>query len=142
MNNIRIRYTWKRKSDGDIKQSVYSIQQIEAARKFGAQPFEGLYEGYDLIARDLWVGVRDREGNDIFNNDTFEVVVESGEVMQGVVQYGSHRREMKSGKTVDINGYAFVVRSFPTFPIAKNYLGKHDLEIIKVTGNIHTNPLT
>jgi len=56
-----------------------------------------------------------------------------------VVEWGIHRREMKTGWTVDIPSFCFKIYDFPSFPIVNNYANKHDLDIIEIIGNIYEN---
>ena len=136
--DIKIRYTWRRKSDGAIDQEAITIEQLEGE---GSRPYiltKKWADGWELVARDLWSGLQDRNKVDIYNNDIGEVVDQEGKTVRFLVKWGTHRREMKSGWTVDIPGFCFEVNGFPTFPIANNYLNGHDLDIISIIGSIHT----
>lgn len=89
---IKIRYTWRRKSDGEMLQETYDIKEVESMRIFGHHNFNNLHNGYDLIARDLWMGQQDEKGADIFAND--EVAYDyhdswsdTWKERQGVVEY-------------------------------------------------------
>lgn len=64
---IKIRYTWKRKSDGQIQQFIGYIENLEAGQLLKVPYF--MVPDYDLIARDLWTGVVSKDGSDIYNND-------------------------------------------------------------------------
>lgn len=88
-----------------------------------------------------FTGLLDKNGKEIYEGDIVQIKTQSGRVENFTVEYGIHRRDMKSGWTVDIPGFSFVnSEKFPTFPIVKNYLNGHDLEIIEVIGNIYENP--
>jgi hypothetical protein len=65
MTPIKIRYTWKRKSDGKIDQAIYSIQEIEQSN---GTP-RSRHAGWELIARDISTGVISKDGSEIYNND-------------------------------------------------------------------------
>lgn len=69
MNDIRIRYTWRRKSDGHIWQQISPIECIEGKGDRPAVLNHGTYEFWKLIARDLWTRLHDKNGNEIFEND-------------------------------------------------------------------------
>lgn len=66
MENIKIRYTWRRDSDGNIIQRVVDLISLEE---------KGLildFSGYRLIARDLFTGKQDIDGKDVYENDILE----------------------------------------------------------------------
>lgn len=63
---IKIRYTWKRGSDGNIIQRIVDLRSLEE---------KGLildFSGYRLIAMDLYIGKNDVSGKEIFNNDILD----------------------------------------------------------------------
>ena len=88
-----------------------------------------------------FTGLLDKNGKKIFEGDVLQLKTMNGRIERFKVVYAIHRREMKSGWTVAIPSFAFVSSdNFPSFPIVKNYLSGHDLDIIEVSGNIHDNP--
>jgi hypothetical protein len=111
MTPIKIRYTWKRKSDGRIWQQLIDIDKIE-----GAIFFASLFSQNELISRDLWTGEKDENGVEIFLNDEIE--------------YYYH--DQWSDKRVSGSGVVeFKDGSF--FPLLRN------IQEIKVFGNQHTH---
>jgi hypothetical protein len=76
MNPIKIRYTWKRKSDGGLRQEIMTLEAIE--------PF-GYTTGMELIARDLWTGKVDMFGNEIYGGDELSIPRKGKEPYGGTV---------------------------------------------------------
>uniref|UniRef100_UPI00406CF2EF hypothetical protein n=1 Tax=Bacillus sp. FSL P4-0248 TaxID=2954582 RepID=UPI00406CF2EF len=63
--DIVIRYVFKHRATGNIETKVYSISQLEerAAQKLSPCFNE---TDYELIARNLFTGLKDSEGNEIY----------------------------------------------------------------------------
>lgn len=87
-----------------------------------------------------FIDMQDKNKIDIYDGDIGEIKTQNGRIERFVVKWGIHRRDMKSGWTVDIPGFCFLINGFPSFPIFNNYLNGHDLDIISIIGNIHDNP--
>ena len=108
--------------------------------------------GYDLIERkDIIVqretnvelvrftGLSDKNGKEIYEGDFINLINADGKSINVVCKFGTVRREIFEN-TVDITGFYFELSNGrKTFPIVNNYLGKHDLEIFEVIGNIYEN---
>lgn len=90
-----------------------------------------------------WTGLLDKHGNEIYEGDIIQLVNEAGELITVVCEYGVARREMKGSRIVEVDIPCFYFRlsnGLKTFPIVKNYTGKHDLELFEIIGNIYENP--
>ena len=79
---------------------------------------------------------------ELWEGDIVSIVAEDGRESHFVIRYGIAQRTMDTGWKVDIPCFYFdlVGGNFKAFPIVKNYLGKHDLEMMDKIGNIHDNP--
>lgn len=110
-----------------------------------SMPDRGFIAAYDHKGDGMeWMqftGLKDKKEKEIYDGDILEIRTESGRIERFKVEWGIHRREMKSGYTVDIPSFAFVSDDgTATFPIVNNYVNGHDLNIIEIIGNIHENP--
>jgi len=100
----------------------------------------GHYEKVDPATISQYTGLSDKNGKKIFEGDIISLVNADYEEIKVVCDFGTARREIY-GNLVDIVGFYFKLpNGKKSFPIVSNYLGKHDLEIFEVTGNIHDNP--
>jgi hypothetical protein len=74
MKEIKIRYTFKRIYDGKIWQEIVPIECLEG---LGDKPFVLRYKDglgmeppvWDIVGRDLFIGIQDSKGNEIYGND-------------------------------------------------------------------------
>ena len=97
---------------------------------------------YDDI---IWLkssGWFDKNKKEIFEEDILELTNECGDLISIICKFGSVKRKIYTSEDVypevEINGFYFLINTQngkKTFPIVKNYLGKHDCEIMQITGN-------
>lgn len=89
-----------------------------------------------------FTGLHDKNGVEIYEADVIQLTDSAGEIIRVVCEYGVARRPaITTGLEVDIPSFYFKkATGFKSFPIVKNYLGIHDLEVFEVIGNIHQNP--
>lgn len=78
MTEIKIRYTWRRKSDGAIDQEKITLSQLEGE---GSRPYiltRIWSDSWEIIGRDLYIGKQDDYGNDIYANDIVSYLCKTG----------------------------------------------------------------
>lgn len=126
------------RENGFVFSKLFSIEMIECG--FADNWRNTNYIGDSEIRRCPYIGLPDKNGADIYAGDILQIRTQSGRIENFTVEYGIHRRDMKSGWTVDIPSFAFVSdEGHATYPIVNNYWNGHDLEILEVIGNIYQN---
>lgn len=99
-----------------------------------------VYNIWDKETIGQYSGLKDKEGNKIFEGDVIELENYLGKKIRVVCKFGTARRLIYENEC-DITGFYFEYEGhLKTFLIVKNYVGKHDLELFKVIGNIYDNP--
>uniref|UniRef100_A0A6M3XJK2 Putative YopX protein n=1 Tax=viral metagenome TaxID=1070528 RepID=A0A6M3XJK2_9ZZZZ len=89
-----------------------------------------------------YTGLKDKNGKEIYEGDITSIQAEDGKINKFIVRFGIAQRIMQTGWLVDIPSFYFdlIGGDFKAFPIVINYKGKHDLEMMKIIGNIYENP--
>lgn len=118
---IKLRYTWRRKSDGKIEQAVYTIEEIENDEPIYYNP-----DKWELVARDLWTGLKDSKGVEIYESD----IVRCGE---------SNDAETA---LIVFKEQAFLLCYLPKEKYDSDNIYEHmeDYEYFEILGNHHTHP--
>ncbi len=88
-----------------------------------------------------YIDLKDKNGTLIYEGDVLSILTQAGKIELFEAAWGIHRRQMKSGWTVDIPGFSFISKDgFPSFPIVDNYQNVHDLSMIEIVGNRYEHP--
>lgn len=123
MMDIVIRYVFKHRFSGNIEIRRYSIRQLEerAAKKLSPCFDETEYE---MIARNLFTGLRDSKGAEIYE----------GDVVQGAPRYQREDEIILIEQKVSFLKGCYMFGSWN----AHEYFNKH--QHIEVVGNIYEDP--
>ncbi|WP_265463633.1 YopX family protein [Bacillus velezensis] len=135
MDIIKIRYTFRHKGSDNIEMKWYSIGQLEERAAAKLSPV--FSDEYELISRDLYTGLKDKNGQEIYEGDGFIAKHKSGNVHKGTVKYDlSFVFEIKDFEKLFINGVGAVKtnRNFNIYSFVEWF------DEFEVIGNIYGDP--
>lgn len=131
----------------DMQCFVYGFyQEVEACNiRQGYIFWQGHVTPILINSVGQFIGQRDKNKKEIYCGDILEFKDEFNRAYKFVVESGLFKREVKGFEEInecEIAGFCFrsLTTKRATFPIINNYLGKHDLDILEVIGNITENP--
>jgi uncharacterized phage protein (TIGR01671 family) len=69
MREIKVRYIFKHVDSGNTETKIYSLSQLEERNVKELSPCFSIGYGYELMSRDEFTGLTDRDGKEIYEGD-------------------------------------------------------------------------
>lgn len=121
--DIKVRYALKSKESGDISFIYYGIEEIETDPQY--RLFD--LDMFEIIGRDLYTGFKDKNNNEMFNND----IIKYGSGKPMVIKHKITHPSSTIGHGISIN------EKISGWTIS-DYHGDYDT--IERIGNVYKNP--
>ncbi|MDO3660128.1 YopX family protein [Bacillus sp. C28GYM-DRY-1] len=122
MDIIKIRYTFRHKGSGNLEMKWYSIGQLEERAAAKLSPV--FSDEYELISRDLYTGLKDKNGQEIYE----------GDIVQGSHHYQRDDEIILIEQQVNYLNGCYMFGNWN----AHEYFNKH--RNIEVIGDVSQNP--